>query len=354
MAEGRRGGGARGTGAVWLLDAASWWGEDVGFGWRDGAGDVDEGAAGVALYAAAADRDQARLFIDSIRGYAVRTPELRGALRVDAYKVTAPGDVVLEALAADGPSTWGLRPFMLLIDEVCQWPSTPSTSMFYEALTSAILKMDGARMVLCSSAGDPVHWSRKVLDHALESELWRVSEVPGPLEWTDPVKLEEQQKRLPPSSFRRLHLNQWASAEDRLVDPDDLQACVTLEGPVAPEPGLKYVVGLDIGLRNDATVAAVLHKDRDGRLVLDRMEVWAPVKGQTVELSTVEAWLELTCRAYNHAEICFDPYQAIALSQRLRAQGIRTSEYQFTAASVGRLAEPVPGVARAPVGANQR
>ena len=34
-------------------------------------------------YGAAADRDQAALLIDSIRGYANRTPDLAGALVID-------------------------------------------------------------------------------------------------------------------------------------------------------------------------------------------------------------------------------------------------------------------------------
>jgi phage terminase large subunit-like protein len=45
---------------------------------------------GSRLYAGAADRDQARLFADSIAGFQVRTPELRGALDVQTYRVAAP------------------------------------------------------------------------------------------------------------------------------------------------------------------------------------------------------------------------------------------------------------------------
>ena len=89
-----------------------------------------------------------------------------------------------------------------------------------------------------------------MLDHALVTGLWRVNEVPGPVPWLDPDRLEEQRHRLPASSFARLFLNQWTAAEDRLVDPDDLMACVVLDGPLAPDSRRRYVIGLDVGIRN--------------------------------------------------------------------------------------------------------
>lgn len=298
---------------------------------------LEQAPAGAALYAAAADRDQARLFVDSVRGYVERTPEIRSALKISAYKVTSARGVVLEVLAADAASSWGLRPWLLLVDEVCQWPSTPSPRVFFEALSSAVAKSRQARMVLLSSAGDPGHWSRRVLEHALVDELWRVHEVPGPVPWLDPGRVEEQRRRLPESSFRRLFLNEWASPEDALVDPDDLAACVVLDGPQAPQEGRRYVIGLDVGLRHDATVASVCHVENDV-VVLDRLASWKPSRGQTVELAEVEEWLALSARAYQSATVVYDPWQAIQLSQRLRERGVRTVEFAFSQTSVGRLA----------------
>jgi len=38
------------------------------------------------------------------------------------------------------------------------------------------------------------------------------------------------------SEFARLHLNEWTAAEDRLVAPDDLAACVVLDGSQPCQP----------------------------------------------------------------------------------------------------------------------
>jgi hypothetical protein len=65
-------------------------------------------------YAAAADRDQARLLVDAMDGLVTRTPEMRGALKVDTWRVTATRTgATLDVLAADAAGTWGLKPHLL-------------------------------------------------------------------------------------------------------------------------------------------------------------------------------------------------------------------------------------------------
>ncbi len=305
--------------------------------------------AAARLYGLAADRDQGRLLIDAISGFRARTPELAGALEVGAYRVTAArSGATLDVIAADAPSAWGLLPWFVIVDELAQWAATPGPRLLWEAVTSAVAKLDDARLAVLTSAGDPAHWSRKVLEHALADPLWRVHEVPGPVPWLDEERLAEQRRRLPESSYRRLFLNEWTASEDRLVAPDDLAAAAVLDGPLAPEPTRRYVIGLDIGLTNDATVAAVVHgetmldPDAKGevgtRIVLDRLEVWQGTRAQPVDLSDVEAWIDLSARSYNHASVVFDPWQAVHLTQRLRSRGVRIVEFTFSAQSVGRLA----------------
>jgi len=294
-------------------------------------------AAGSRLYGLAADKDQGLLLVDSIAGFAARTPELRGALRVDQYRVTAlRSGSVLEVLAADAPGAWGLRPDLLIVDELAQWANTAAARSLWEATTSAIAKMRRSRLVVLTTAGDPAHWSRRVLDHALADALWRTHEVPGPAPWLDADRLAEQQRRLRPSMYARLFQNEWTSGEDRLVVAEDLAACVTLDGPQPPQRGRRYVIGVDLGLKRDRSVAAVCHRERNS-VILDRLEVWEGTRLKPVKLAVVEEWLAETARAYG-AEVVADPWQGASMIQRLRGAGVRIDEYVFSAQSVGRLA----------------
>lgn len=289
------------------------------------------------LYAVAADLDQGRLLIDAISGYARRTPELRGALRIDSYRVTAVrSGCVLEVLPADGPSAWGLQPVFVTVDEIGAWPSTPGALTLWEAVTSAAAKMPGCRMVVLTTASDPAHWSKPILDHANTDPLWRVHEVRGPAPWLDPARVEEQRRRLPDSVFRRLFENEWVSGEDRLVSAEDLAACVTLDGPLDPVRGMSYVVGVDIGLKHDRTAVAVCHIE-DGVVTLDRLGVWQGTRVRPVKLGDVEQYVAKAARDYR-AQVVIDPWNSAQLTERLTRRNVRIKEFPFTAQSVGRIA----------------
>jgi hypothetical protein len=191
--------------------------------------------AGSRSYALAADRDQGRLLVDSTLGYVARTPELAGALDVDAFKVTARrSGSTLEVLAADAASSWGLRPAFVVIDELSAWAETPGPQRLFDAITSSLGKVEGARAVVICSAGDPSHWSYKVLEHARRDPLWRTHEVPGAAPWMPADRLEEQRRRLLPSMFARLFENRWTAAEDRLTSLDAVRACMTAGESVLP------------------------------------------------------------------------------------------------------------------------
>jgi phage terminase large subunit-like protein len=296
---------------------------------------------GSRLFTLAADKDQGALVVDSVSGYAARTPELGSALTVDAFKVSAPKHgATLEVLAADAPSAYGLRPWFLGVDELSVWSDTDGPRRLLDATTSALAKVPGARCCVITSAGDPGHFSYQVREHALADPLWRVHEVAGPPPWADPERLAEQRRRLLPSVYARLFENRWTAGEDRLTTIEDVKACIGHTGDLDYEAGSHYVVSLDVGLTNDRTVACVAHGEKrlaGLTVVVDRLAVWQGKRFQPVSLDIVEAWVEAACRDYRCA-LLFDPYQAQHVAQRLARRHVRVEEHTFTTASTGRLA----------------
>lgn len=300
------------------------------------------------LYWLAADREQGQLAIDAAAGFLDRSPGLRGALTItsNAIEATATG-ARLAVLPADAASSWGLNPHAVFCDEICQWSDTAGPRQLWESVSSAVAKRADAKLVVLSTAGDPGHFARKILDAAQKSELWRVHEVPGPSPWMDDARLAEQKARLLPSVYRRLFLNEWASPEDRLTTGEQLRECVTLDGPLDynREFGGTYLIAVDLGLKRDRSVCAVCH--REGRkIVLDRMAVWAGTSREPVQLETVEAWIVQAARTYSSAKVVADPWQATGMAQRLRERGLAVDEFSFTAQSVGRLAASLFNVIR--------
>ena len=313
----------------------------IGLAWL-----VTHAPAGARGYAVAADRDQARLLLDAASGFLARTPGLGGAVAVEAWRIVhRQSGASIEALAADGPSAYGLRPAFVIVDEIGQWASTSGPRTVWDAIFTSVVKVPDCRLVVLTTASDPAHFSYQILEHARREARWRTAELPGPCPWLDPAALAEQERLLLPSVYARLHLNVWTAPEDRLTTRDALARCVVLDGPQDPVPGTKYVITLDIGLKSDRTVAVVAHvKPRAGEdgaavtVVLDRIAVWAGTRKEPVSLDGVEAWLAQASRDYNGARVVADPYQAAQLLERLRARQVRAEDFPFTAQSVGRLA----------------
>jgi phage terminase large subunit-like protein len=294
-------------------------------------------------HAYARDQDQAALLLDAMRALAERSG-LAGLLEFGAASVTVKATGArLRVESADAASAFGRIPYFVVADELAQWPITRGARTLWEAIVSGLPKKKDSRLVAITSAGDPAHWVARIIDGARASERWRVSEVPGPLPWVGAADLEEQRRLLPASAFARLHLNIWTAGEDRLVSADDLRACVTLDGPQERDPAHRYLVGLDLGLKNDRTVVTVAHAERRDAggpvVVLDRIIVMQGTKTKPVQLSDVEKLVEHTSRAYGHARIRLDPWQTIGLAQRLRDRGLTVEEWAFTAQSVGRLGQ---------------
>ena len=303
---------------------------------------------GAQLYALAADRDQARLLLDSVEGFVRRTPGLDRLVAVSAWKavVTATG-VTLHVLAADAPGAWGLRPYFVAMDEFAQWPETPRTLELFHAMRTATGKLN-ARLVVMTTAGSPEHFAAEVRAHARTDPLWILHEVPGPLSWIPPDWLAEQERALPASVFRRLHLNEWVESEDKLASLTDLRACITHQGPLAARKDRVYVLGLDVGLVHDRTALAICHAERiiapddtvgGRRIVVDDVIVWEGTRQKPVQLLSVRETIEAKAREYRVDRVVFDPYQAVGLAQELQQRGhVIMAQFNFTTQSVAALA----------------
>lgn len=298
------------------------------------------------LYWIGADSDQGALALDAIAGFAARSNWIGSRIEIQNRRVVvAATGATLDILAADAAGAWGLRPRAIYADELSQWPDTPAPRRLWEALSTAVAKRDDAKLVVLTTAGDPSHFSARILDHAKTSDLWRVNEVPGPSPWSDSKRLEEQKARLTESAYARLFLNRWTASEDRLTTLESIRECVGHDGPLGYDRTFDYVIGLDIGLKRDRTVAALAHKE-GSKIVLDRIAIWKGSRLRPVKIEDVEAWVIQASESYGRARIIADPWQSIGLLQRLKRSGIRADEFNFSQQSVGRLASTLYGLLR--------
>jgi len=307
------------------------------------------GAAAVVLWTAerrlraywlAADRDQAALALDAIGGYLDRSAQLRERLTLQRDRVVGPRGAELRILAADTAGSWGLLPDWLFVDEIANWSATENTIRLWHALSTAAAKRPDCRMVCLTTASDPAHFSfTEILEPALKSSLWRVSERRGPSPWMSEDRLEEQRQRLPESVYRQLFENEWTAAEGAFLDPGAIDRTFTLDGPAgANRSAHRYVAGLDLGSVNDRTVLAVAH--REGPLVLlDWLAVWEGSRTSPVDFAAVEQSVLLAHESYGFSRVAYDRWQALDIAQRLTRQGVPAHEFTFSRANKQKLAQ---------------
>lgn len=297
-------------------------------------------------YVGASDEDQARDLLDAALGLISRTPGLAAAFRVTELEIVAlHNGASVTALPADA-SAMGKRAWFICLDEVANWPDTRRARRFWGTLTSGGRKLADCRLVVITNAGMPSHWAWQRREAARTSSHWRLVEIDGPLPWltaADVQILTENAET--PSEFERLHLNRWVDAEDRLASREDIEACATLPGPLPWAPGRRYVVTVDLATTNDNAVAVVMHRE-DGRVIVDRLQVWTPTRSRPVPHGEVERWLTDAATEFK-APLHFDPAEMRGMAQRLAAEGIRCEAFTFSSATVGKLGVTLFNIIRA-------
>jgi hypothetical protein len=295
------------------------------------------------LYAAASGKFQAGFLIRKIRAIAANTPELAGSIDVQNYRVVAQRTgAALDVISADLASSWGTTPRWLFIDEISNHEKTQAAEQFIDALLTALPKRRDSVCLTATTPSSPSHWSFPLWQTAREGGLWRASLTAGPAPWQDPAELEAEQRRLPPSLWRRLFLCEWAEADDAIADTAAVDACIRHEGPLSPEPGTTYCVAFDLSVNKDHTAVVVAHLEgTEGQrtVVIDRLQAWVPKGGREVNLAAVDAWIREASTDYGSAQIVGDPYQAKPQIQQMRNDGFRIKEIKFNPASNNKRAQ---------------
>ena len=304
----------------------------------------------------AASTDQASIIIDAAAGFYARTPELHGAIAIESKRIIAPNGAWVEVLAQSDSGAGGLRDAHLLVaDEFCQWPETRGAKRVWRALQSAAPKVTGCKLIILSSAGEPSHWSREVFEKCQIDSQWRVHEAPGPVPWLNEDELASLRWQMRPSEYERLVLNIWAQDEDRAVSEEDWEYAAKDYQSLPPRPGVRYIICVDIGILNDASVMTVMHKEPfdaakplgPQRVIVDHIERWKGSKKAPIQVSKVEDWIVEHAQAYNRANVHADPAQFRGSIQNLNLRGVRAKEFPFTSTSVGEVASALVQTFRA-------
>lgn len=257
---------------------------------------VADGEPGAQVYAAAADKEQARIVFGESRNMVGASPELNEIL--DNYRnsiVFRDNLSTYKVLSADAHTKHGFNSHGIIFDELHAQPTRElwdvlqtSTSARRQPLTVSITTAGFDKLSICYEEHAYV---QRILEGVLEDDatfgiIYAIDEED---DWKDPKnwikanpnlgvskKLEyletefAKAKEIPAyeNTFKRLELNVWTEQEERL-----LQMEVWDEGkdPLPPIEDLKYrpaYVGIDMASNEDVAAIDVAIPLPDGRIGL--------------------------------------------------------------------------------------
>ncbi len=264
---------------------------------------------------------------------------LAGVIEIQQNRVLAHAktsgrpESVCEILTSDAWGSHGSRPDMVLANELTHVGS----EAFMQTLLDNADKLPHSLVVIATNAGEIETWQENWRDIARESSLepiprWYFSALHEPAPWVSKADLDESRKRNPSHRFARLWQGVWSSGEGDGLNPDDIAACTTLDGPQQPKPDRIYIGGLDLGVKHDHSALAVLAANYQSRTVeLAFVESWRPEDfGGAVDLQVVREAVLRAERTYGLLGCGYDPWQAQLMAQELTDQGVNMHECPFT------------------------
>src|SRR5580704_4925620 len=144
---------------------------------------------------------------------------------------------------------------------------------------------------------------------------------------------QEMRRSLRPNAFIRMTENTFVSSEMTFIDLDTWDACVDHAAtPLLIDQRMPVWFGVDASVKRDSTaiVACTFDPERN-KVRLVAHKIFQPSPDEPLDFkATVETYLMELNRRFYVKEIRYDPYQLVAVAQRLTAAGLPMVEFPQT------------------------
>jgi hypothetical protein len=295
-------------------------------------------------FACANDFDQAAARVyQAITRIIEASPLLKDSATITANKITfASTGASITALASDFAGAAGANPNISTFDELWGFVSERSRRLFDEMVPPPTRKVATRLTVTYAGYSGESELLEELYKRGLKGEEIAPSlySTPGKLLmfWShEPVApwqtldwIEQMRSQLRPNAFLRLIQNQWVTSESTFIPIEWWDRCVDQDlSPELTAPSLSVFVGVDASVKRDSTAIAVCSFDAQARKVkLIWHRTFQPTPDAPLDFEdTIETTLLGLRRRFNVREIRFDPFQLVAVAQRLTAAGLPMIEF---------------------------
>jgi hypothetical protein len=274
------------------------------------------------------------------------SPLLRDSAKITANKIefTSTG-ATITAIASDYAGAAGSNPTISVFDELWGVTSESGIRLWDEMVPVPTRRISVGLTVTYAGFEGESELLEGLYKRGLQGELIAraLHRQPGLLmfwshepvaTWQTPEWIEQMRGQLRTNAFLRLIENRWVTSESTFVPIEWFDACVDSElTPELANPGLSVWVGVDASVKRDSTAVVACtfdHHAKKIRLVWHRVFQPSTKEPLDFEVTIEQTLLDLRRRFYVR-EVRYDPYQLVAVAQRLTAAGLPMVEFPQSA-----------------------
>jgi terminase large subunit-like protein len=296
-------------------------------------------------YTVANDYDQAQGRVFRAIARIVRANKWLGTAKVMKDVIEFPSrGATITAIAADYASAAGTNAHIVAFDELWGYVSERSRRLWDELvpvptrtpsirLTTTYAGFEGESALLIELQakglrGVPIGPSLYQQPGLLMA--WHTEPIAP---WQTEAWVAQMQQQLRPNAFLRMIRNQFVSSESGFVDLAWWDECVSADvRPVVQDKSLSVWVGVDASVKRDHTaIVAVTWNAATKKLRLVWHRVFKPTAEDPLDFErTIEATLLEVGQRFAVRGVRYDPYQLVAVAQRLRNFGLPMEEFPQT------------------------
>ncbi|MBN2242799.1 MAG: hypothetical protein JW793_08915 [Acidobacteria bacterium] len=272
------------------------------------------------------------------------SPLLRDSADIYQSKIIFPstgGEI--RALASDYTGAAGANPTISVFDELWGYTSERSVRLWDEMVPPPTRKIACRLTVTYAGFEGESELLEKLYKRGLKGKeiapdlyaqpgmlMFWTHECRAPWQTADwKLQMREQ---LRPNAYMRMIENRWVTTESTFIDMGWWDACVYDYEPLLEDRRQDVWIGVDASVKRDSTAIVCVTYDSDlEKVILVNHFVFQPTKAEPLDFeSCVEDTLLDLNKRFHVREIRFDPYQLIAVSQRLQRKGLRMQEFPQT------------------------
>lgn len=299
------------------------------------------------VYCLANDLSQAsdRVFQSAAR-IVEASPLLRHIAKITAGRIEFKSTgTFIQAVASNYESFAGCNPSLCIFDELWAYTSDRARRLWDEAVVSPLRKISGRLVVTMAGFEGESNVLAELYARGLKGEeiapaLYRAPGLlmhwthdPCPLHDKAPSWIEDMRRSLPTNQFLRMIENRFVATESAFIELPWWDACINPAlSPSLGEMRIPVWVGVDASFKRDSTAVVACGYDKHAaktRLLWHRVFQPSPNAPLDFEATIERSLLELRDR-FDVKSVWYDPYQMVAVAQRLAAQRVPMCEFPQT------------------------